>query len=214
MSSPLRRDYALIALLGIGALLTFGAQQSAKGRVFTKPSTAGLSLDYHGWKGTPYPEDKGTAGILPNARIDTIEYARPAYPPIAVVIVGSRDPNDMHTPERCFVGSGFELGNVERREIKVMQPELKSFTFNLMTVTRGDIKEMVLYGYDGVQMIGSSTIMARVMMKLRGPSENPAYFVRLSTPVDSPEAAEKRLVEFAQNLMNERATWQKSGVKL
>ncbi len=63
-------------------------------------------------------------------------------------------------------------------------------------------------------MLGSSTIMARVMMKLRGPSENPAYFIRLSTRLDDPVAAEKRLMEFAQNLMNERASWQQNaGVK-
>ena len=77
------------------------------------------------------------------------------------MIVGSRDPNDMHTPERCFIGSGFELGNVERREIKVTQPEPKTYLFNLMTVKSPDAQEMVLYGYDGVQMLGSSTMMAR-----------------------------------------------------
>ncbi len=214
MSSPFRRDYALIALLGFGAVLTFGAQHAAKGRVFTKPPTAGLPLEYHGWRGTSYPEDKGTAAILPNARVDTIEYRRSGVTPVVAVVIGSRDPNDMHTPERCFIGSGFELGNVERREVKVTQPEPKTFLFNLMTVKSPETQEMVLYGYDGVEMLGSSTMMARVMMKLRGPSEKPAYFVRLSTRLDDPAAAEKRLMEFAQNLMSERTSWeQNAGVK-
>lgn len=214
MSSPLRRDYALIALLGIGALLTFGAQNAAKGRTFTVPPAAALPLTYHDWKGTLLPEDPGTQAILPHARITMAQYEQPGVPPVVTAIVGSRDPNDMHTPERCFVGSGFEIVNVERREVKIDKPEPKTWLFNLMTVKGNGGQELVLYGYDGVQMLGSSTIMARVMMKLRGPSKEPAYFVRLSTPLDDPQAAEQRLMTFAQNLMSDRASWQKQAASV
>jgi hypothetical protein len=210
MSSHRRRDYALIALLGLGTVLTFGAQNAAKGRTFAMPPPAALPLNYNGWKGTLIPESASTQAILPHARITTVQYEQSGQLPVAAVIVGSRDPNDMHTPERCFIGSGFELGTVERREVKVMQPEPKTWLFNLMTVKGNGVEEMILYGYDGVQMIGSSTIMARVMMKLQGPSKNPAYFVRLSTPMDNPQLAEKRLMDFAQRLMQDRAMWQNS----
>jgi hypothetical protein len=210
MQSSIRRDHALIVLLIVGILANFGAMSLAKNRQFTIPPPLPLSLDFHGWKGTLLPDNKGTQAILPHARITQVIYEMPGAAPLDAVVIASRDPNDMHTPERCFMGSGFEIVSTQQRDVRVDGPNPGSWQFNRIIVRSPDRQDLVLYGYDGVRMLGGSTVMARVMMKLSGPTAKPAYFIRVSMPITGDEkATEARVMEFLQNLLRERATWQK-----
>lgn len=217
MQSNFRRDYALIALLVVGICANFGAMSMAKNRKFTVPPPLPVPLEFHGYKGTPIPEaeQKGTQAILPHARIAQILYEAPGAPMTDVVVIASRDPNDMHTPERCFMGSGYEIVSTEPREVKVDGPNPGSWQFNRVIVRSPDRQDMVLYGYDGVRMLGGSTVMARIMMKFSGPSAQPAYFVRIAAPILGDEKdTEARLIAFLENLMRERATWQTAATPL
>jgi hypothetical protein len=209
MQSSFRRDHALIVLLVVGILANFWAISLAKGRQFTMPPPLPLPLEFHGWKGTLLPENKGTQAILPHARITQVLYEAPASSMLDAVVIASRDPNDMHTPERCFMGSGFEIVSTQPIDVNVEGPNPGSWKFNRIIIRSPDRQDLVLYGYDGVRMLGGSTVVARAMMKFSGPTAKPAYFIRVSMPITGDEkATEARLMEFLKNLLRERATWQ------
>lgn len=213
MQSHIRRDHALIVLLVVGIIANFGAMSLAKNRQFTKPPLLPLPPEFHGYTGTPIPEEqqKGTQAILPHARIAQMIYQAPGTPPLDAVVIASRDPNDMHTPERCFMGSGFEIVSTQQRNVSVDGPNPGSWEFNRIIVRSPDRQDLVLYGYDGVRMLGGSTVWARAMMKFSGPTADPAYFIRVSMPISGDEKeTEARLMEFLQNLLRERATWKAS----
>jgi hypothetical protein len=211
MSRNFRRDRALIALLILGLLLNLGAWNAARGRTFLVPPASPLPLEIAGWKGTVIPPQDSTRAILPHARINTVRYERAGSPPLDLVVIASRDPNDMHTPERCFTGSGFDLSERGTIPLEVKEPALAVWTMNKMLARSQEQEDQVLYFYDGVPKLGSSTVMARVAMKLRGPSKEPAYFIRLSCPtLGDRQAALHRLTEFATELMKQRAVWQKT----
>ncbi|MCS6775800.1 MAG: exosortase-associated EpsI family protein [Chloroherpetonaceae bacterium] len=212
MQSHFRRDYALIALLVAGILANFGAMSLARGRKFVIPPPLPLPEQILGFKGTTIPTDKTTQSILPHARIMQMVYERPGAPVTDVAVIASRDPNDMHTPERCFLGSGFEILRTDTREIRVDGPNPGAWTFNRVIIRSPDRQDMVLYGYDGVRMLGGSTLMARIVMKFSGPTAKPAYFIRVAAPITAdPAATEEHLTEFLKALMRARTSWQTAG---
>jgi hypothetical protein len=84
---------------------------------------------------------------------------------------------------------------------------------HLLHISKPDADELVLYGYDGVNMMGGSTLLARIFMKLVA-LKDPAYFVRFSTPVMGDQAAaERRVEDFAVAALRARSQWElpKSG---
>lgn len=213
MSPTLRRNRVLEILLiglllsGIGANLW--AMRVARGRVYTVPPPLPLPLDFQGWKGTLLPDDPGTQAILPHARLGAVRYEKPGMLPVDFIVIASRDPNDMHTPERCILGSGFQIASDEGRKLTVPGADGGTWPMHRLLLRKHDDEELMLYTYDGLRTLGSSTLMARIAMKLGGANREPAYFIRLSSPTaGDAAAAEARLMAFASDLMRARRAWQ------
>jgi EpsI family protein len=213
MSPTLRRhralEVALIGLLLLGIAANLWAMRVAKGRVYTTPPPLSLPLDFQGWKGTALPDDPGTQAILPHARINSVRYDKSDQPPVEFIVIASRDPNDMHTPERCILGSGFQIVRDEGRTLTVPGTEGGTWPLHRLLLRHDKDEALMLYTYDGLGTVNSSTLMARVAMKLGGARKDPAYFVRLSTPTaGDPAAAEARLMAFAADMMRVRRSWE------
>ena len=208
MQSNIGRDRAIIALLIAAAALNVGAVRVASGRNYKVPPLTPLPLNFDGWSGTGQPISETTSSILPHARITTVDYAKPGQQPVEIVVTASRDPNDMHTPERCFTGSGAEITEREIIPLQVPGPDADTLQMNKM-VSADPMggKLMVLYCYDNVPKVGT-TWATRIIMKIK-PLERPAYFVRFSTPVgEDVKTTQNRLMAFAAKYMETRRSWE------
>jgi hypothetical protein len=214
MSPTLRRhralEGALIGLLLCGIAANLWAMRVAKSRVYTVPPPTPLPLTVSGWKGAVEPDDLSGGWILPHARVTTVHYEKPQQQPVDLVVIASRDPNDMHTPDRCILGGGYQIVSDEPCDLRLPGPEGGSWALHRLRIRQhGQDDQLVLYGYDGIHALGNSTLMARIAMKLGGARRDPAYFLRLSAPVGEDAAATKaRLMDFAADLLRDRHTWQ------
>ncbi len=214
MSPTLRRpralDGLLIAVLVLGLAAQLWAMRVVRNRVYTVPPPTPLPLSLSGWKGAIQPDDLSGGWILPHARVTTVQYEKTSQLPIDLVVIASRDPNDMHTPDRCILGSGYQIVNDEMRDLRLPGSDGGSWALHRLLIRHRDQgDEMVLYGYDGLHALGNSTLMARIAMKLGGARKEPAYFLRLSTPVGADTAeTESRLMAFAADLMRARHAWE------
>ncbi len=207
MQSNSGRDRALIALLIVGAALNFGAVHAASGRKFSVPPPTLLPKTFAGWAGEETPVDPGAQAILPHARLTTMNYAKPNEAPIQLVVTASRDPNDMHTPERCFTGSGAAISDRELLDMDVAGPRPERLRMNKMVSEDPAGKLLVLYCYDNVPAAGT-TWLTRIVMKIK-PMDTPAFFVRFSTPITGDTAAaQTKLMAFAAKYMEGRRDWE------
>ncbi len=220
MQRASRRDRALVAVLSLGAIANFAALGVAKSRAYTIPPPTPLPHVFRGCQANFMPDDPGTLAILPHARITTVRYlASEAAIPTDVVVIASRDPNDMHTPERCIIGSGFEIISSDTRQLNVAGPDGGTWALNRLLIRKDKEQELILYGYDGVGTLGGSTVLARMAMKLGAANRKPSYFVRVSSPVVGDVAqTETQLMRFFGDLMRARRSWETpnapaSGVK-
>src|SRR5262245_34842216 len=134
MSPGFRRDRALIGLLALGIAANLWAMGVATGRAYTVPPPIPLHSTLQGWKGTQQPADPGAQAILPHARITAVRYEQTGLPPTDAVVIASRDPNDMHTPERCFIGSGYQIVSEEARDLRVPGPDGGAWTLRRLLI--------------------------------------------------------------------------------
>ena len=207
MQSNIGRDRALIALLIVGAALNFGAVRLASGRTYAMPPLTPLPLNFDGWKGTETPTDSVTQNILPHARITSVNYEKYGQPPVQLAVTASRDPNDMHTPERCFTGAGSAISDREVLPLAVPGPDAETLSMNKMVSVNGTDQTLVLYCYDNVPAAGT-TWATRIVMKIK-PMDNPAYFVRFSTQITGDvKATQEKLLAFAAKYMEGRRVWE------
>jgi EpsI family protein len=196
-------------VLVAGVATNLIALRSAAGREFKMPPEITLPATMDDWKGTDVPVPDNYHSILPHSRICTAEYTMRTSPAVALTVIASRDPNDMHTPDRCIKGSGFEIVTDELKSVSTEGPDAKKWTMHEMHITKSDADELVYYGYDGLGTLGGSTLLARIAMKIGGASTKPAYFIRFSTPVNGDVAAARaRLVPFIKHMMSIRSTWE------
>ena len=207
MQSNIGRDRALIALLILGAALNFGAVHVASGRKYAVPPPTPLPMNFEGWKGTDIPVDPGAQAILPHARLTTVNYEKNGEAPVQLVVTASRDPNDMHTPERCFTGSGAAISDREVLDMAVLGPDAEHASMNKMVSSDASGQMLVLYCYDNVPAAGT-TWATRIIMKIK-PMERPAYFVRFSTPITGDvKTTQEKLLAFAAKYMEGRRAWE------
>ncbi len=208
MQSDFRRHRALIGLLAGAALVNFGAVKTASGRTYSIPPPTPIPAQILGYKGERIPTLDSTKGILPHADITTFHYDNGDPIPVDLVVIASRDPNDMHSPERCFSGFGFEILERSSLPLTLDGPDGGSWVMSKMRVKDSIGEQMVLFLYDKVPKMGG-TVWTRFFMKL-SPNREPAYFVRFSAPVNGGDAAatQARLLQFAAQVMQTRKSWQ------
>ena len=207
MQSHIRRDRALIALLIAGVALNIGAVSMASRRAYSRPGVIKLPADVDGWKAEDVPTLDGTQAILPHARITTAGYEKPGQIGFLASVIASRDPNDLHTPERCFTGYGATISDRETLPLAISGPNAGTWTMNKMVTRDSTSHDLILYCYDNVPNLGSAWT-ARVVMKLM-PLKEPAYFIRFSTPIEADvPTAQKRLMAFAAKYMEARHNWE------
>ena len=213
MQSDFRRHRTLVALLAVATLANFGAVKTAAGRTYTVPPPTPLPAQVIGYKGERIPTLDSTKAILPHADISSSHYDTGDSLPIDLVIISSRDPNDMHSPERCFSGFGFEILEQSSLPFHVPGAEGGDWTMSKMRVKDSTGEQLVLFLYDKVPKLGG-TIWTRFFMKL-APNREPAYFIRMSAPVNNGDvnATQTRLLEFASQVMATRNTWQPAQTK-
>lgn len=209
MQSGFRRHRALIALLCVAAVANFGAVKTASGRSYAIPPPTPLPAEVEGYRGERIPTLDSTKGILPHADITSFHYdKKDDLIPVDLVVIASRDPNDMHSPERCFSGFGFEILERSSLPLKVEGANSGEWTMSKMRVKDSGGEQLVLFLYDKVPKMGG-TVWTRFFMKL-APNREPAYFVRLSAPVNGGDvnATQARLIQFASGIMQTRDRWQ------
>ena len=210
MQSNSGRNRLLVGILAVGAVGNIAAAKVASGRAYTIPPPTPLPLSLIGYKGQPIPTLDSTKSILPHADISSVHYEKEANP-VDLVVIASRDPNDMHSPERCFSGFGYEIKEQSAFPLEIGGANPGKWDVQRMRVKDASGEQLVLFLYDKVASVGGGTNLTRILMKLR-PSKDPAYFVRLSGPISGTDVdgEQKRLVEFATELMQNRSNWQKS----
>jgi EpsI family protein len=206
-----RPDRLLLAVFVAGGVLNVAAMRSAAGREYTMPPDISLPAVVDDWTGSPLPVEENYHAILPHSRIVASMYNEKGGLPVILNVIASRDPNDMHTPDRCIIGSGFEIVSDELTTLTADGPNPASWPMHEMHIAKSDSDELVYYGYDGLRSFGGFTLLARIAMKvgILGASKRPAYFVRFSTPVGGDIAAARaRLVTLARRMMEIRSTWE------
>lgn len=198
-SSFQRRYWTLIAVLGVTAVVSVA---------YLYPSRSAPQLSYAQrlpkaigpWSGEDLPVDDFTKAVLETDDVLMRQYDRPQGVPIILAVVFARENRKVaHPPEVCLTGSGFEVeqkGKVQlRREFPVIR----------LVTARGLYREMYYYWYKSGDLFTESYLRQQMNIAanhlLR--REASASLIRVSTVVkgDDFAGAEARLREFSLALL-------------
>ena len=199
----LTRTYAAALLvLGAAAVLlqrTYPswatAHPSGKGTVVLAASRA--FPDHLGlWRGTPIAVEERIPAILETEDIAIMEYRMGEEPPVWVSRVGGFETRaSFHPPELCYVGSNFEV--LERGPMTVM---IKGAPHRLMrlVIRQGQRSFEAWYWLTANGRVTPSYYQQQLWLIVDAIRRQPlsGELVRISTPLDDPKSAHRRLLAF------------------
>lgn len=154
------------------------------------------------WNGHSITFDERT---LDNAGVDQYimrTYHTPAHAPVSVYVgfySHQKVGHTIHSPRRCYPGSGWELVSAEKKRIPAAGAHRKQIPVNSLLIRRNDAQQMVYYWYQSRGRIITSEYREKLYMILdtivRG--RNDGALVRISTEAfGSAQETEESLREF------------------
>ena len=172
------------------------------GPVVEVPQRVGL------WVGTPLPVEARTIDILETDNVTLMEYRLGEEPPVwfaRVADFGNRAA--FHPPELCYVGSHFEI--LVREPIEVMAGGRPQRLMRLVIAQDGQQFES-WYWFTANGRVTPNYYQQQFWLLLgaMGRRTMSGTLVRLSTPMDEPSAAHRRLLAFLTSFSSQDATHQ------
>lgn len=183
---------AFLILVSAAWLLWLGEPSS--GRVSTQavsvPDQFGL------WMGTPLSVDPRAFEILDTNAVDLMEYRMGQEPPVWFAqVAGFGTRAAFHPPELCYVGSHFEV--LERGPISVMVNG-QSRRLMRLAIAQGKDRFEAWYWFTANGRVTSNYYQQQFWLVVDAIRRKPlsGTLVRISTAVDDPQAAHRRLLAF------------------
>jgi EpsI family protein len=110
-----------------------------------------------------------------------------------------------HSPKNCLPGSGWNITKVEQLQLKTSQLPVRSVNVNLLTVQKGNQKQMVIYWYNqrgrivASEYLGKIYLIADSILKRR----RDASFIRIMALSEDRNSFEtiKKLKDFAEKVI-------------
>ena len=194
----MRRFARSPAALAIGALALLAWVQWAGQPVRTRgtsrapavPETLGL------WSGRPLEVEPGVSNILQTDEIAVMEYHLGQEPPVWLTQVGGfGNRTAFHPPEVCYVGDAFEV--MERQPMTVMVQGEQRRLMRLV-IGRGGRRFESWYWFTASGRVTPSYYQQQLWFVWDAIHRKPVSgtLVRISTPLDQPQSAHRRLLTF------------------
>jgi EpsI family protein len=154
------------------------------------------------WQGHDFPLEELIYDILETRSIIHRNYQSNDKNVFLSVVYYPETKVDFHAPESCLAGQGVEI-NKSRKKIKINYME-KNILLDVNTIIRRNnySKELIYYFYKTGEFIGYNYIKLRIKLaftKLVG-KPTAGSLIRISTPLNSSDSAEKVLSEFIETL--------------
>ena len=184
---------ALLVLLVFGWVLWTGESPArAKQRVNQVPSQVGL------WTGRSLEVDERTRQILETDEVALMEYRMGGEePPVWFALEGGFGKRAaFHPPELCYVGSDFDI--LERQPITVTANDRPRRVMRLV-ISQGTTERVeAWYWFTVADRVTPNYYQQQLWLILDAILRKPSQgtLVRISTPLDDPEASHRRLLAF------------------
>ena len=149
------------------------------------------------WVGTPVPVEQRALEILETDDVTLMDYRlSTAEPPVWFAqVAGFGNRAAFHPPELCYVGSHFEV--LERGPISVM---VNGQSRKLMRLVIGQGRERfeAWYWFTAGDQVTPNYYQQQIWLLRDAIRRKPmsGTLVRISTPLDEPEGAHRRLLAF------------------
>jgi len=112
----------------------------------------------------------------------------------------------VHSPEVCIPAGGWEIGSISRREFPFSTASASTLSYNRVVIRKGLSKQLVYYWFQqrGRTLANEFHMKWYIFMDAIRHNRTDGALVRLTTPIlpgESEDAAERRLQEFAYQMM-------------
>lgn len=161
------------------------------------PSQLGL------WAGTPLDVEDRTLEILETDDVAMMEYRLGAEPPVWLAqVAGFGTRAAFHPPELCYVGSHYIVA--EREPISVIVNG-KARDVMRLVVTKGQERFETWYWFTSDDQMTHNYYQQQIWLAANSIRRKPmaGTLVRISTPMEHPEHARRRLLAFVTSWDNE-----------
>jgi EpsI family protein len=197
------RLLVVVMLLGIAAVVVHGRQRYER-----IPKGEGLSsfpTQIGEWTGKENPiTDARVLELLGSGVFLSRFYVSPTQPPMDLFLAyypSQRASDGLHTPKNCLPGAGWFFESVTAAQIEV--PGRKPLDVNKVVISKGNLRQLVLYFYYAHGRAVRSEYSAKVYLALDAIRMNrtDGGSVRVITPMMEGEqvaTAEQRAIRFAQ----------------
>lgn len=183
---------ALIALVTAGWILWNGASHSKSTQHVTAPVPLQLGL----WTGTPLSVSQRTVEILETEDVNLMEYHLGNEPPLWFAqVAGFGTRAAFHPPELCYVGSHYEV--LERSRMTIFVNGSPRQLMRLV-LSQGADRFESWYWFTASDRTTPNYYQQQLWLVMDSIRHKPmsGMLVRISTPLDNPQRAERRLLAF------------------
>lgn len=200
------RFFLAAALIG-GTGLLLRARSGAE-EIPSRQPVSQFPRDVNGWTGRDVQLTEDTLRILGAGEFLQRIYRRnPTEPYIDFFLAyfpTQRAGSTWHSPQNCLPGSGWAPMEFTRRTLQL--PDGRTFHMNQYIIAKGSERQLVFYWYQAHGRGVASEYWAKFYLIADAVRLNRSdgSLVRIITPVlgqDDLQAAEKRVVEFAQQIL-------------
>ena len=183
---------ALTALIASGWMLWSGTSHSKSTQHVIAPVPNQLGL----WTGTPLSVSQRTVEILETEDVSLMEYHMGDEPPLWFAqVAGFGTRAAFHPPELCYVGSHYEV--LERAPMTIF---VNGSPRQLMRLVLGQGAQRfeAWYWFTASDRTTSNYYQQQLWLVIDSIRHKPmsGTLVRISTPLDDPQRAERRLLAF------------------
>jgi EpsI family protein len=159
------------------------------------------------WNGTEIPIDKEVLDVLGPGDFLLRAYQEEAQPYVDLFIAyfpSQRTGDTIHSPKNCLPGAGWTP--TESSRVTLSLPGHSPFPANRYVIAKGDSRQLVLYWYWAHDRGVASEYWAKFYLVADSMRLNRSdgALVRITTaidPQDTTDAAQERLLSFADNLV-------------
>lgn len=184
-----------LTLMTLCAWLLWSSESQAKKRQSNGPRVS-LPSELGPWQGMPLAVEQRTIEILETEDVSLMEYHVGEEPPVWFAKVdGFGNRAAFHPPELCYVGSHYEV--LERGPIEVVANG-KPHRLMRLVLSQGRDRFEAWYWFTAGDRVTPSYYQQQGWLLLDAIHRQPmsGALVRISTPLDTPSRAHRRLLAF------------------
>ena len=189
----LRPQLVALLFLGLATCLLWVKPPAANATLKTASASREIGL----WVGRPLPVADRAQEVLETDDIALMEYRLGAEPPVWLAqIAGFGNRAAFHPPELCYIGSHFEV--LERGPISVMVNGQPRPLMRLVIGQGGRKRFEAWYWFTANGRVTPSYYQQQAWLFMNAINRQPmsGTLVRISTPLNNPASAHRRLLAF------------------